>query len=528
MCCRPGNYPVVGVQLVLVRKRDQYGNILKYKARLVVLGNQMKDLDKWTELFAPVAQITTFRVMCAVAAVTGDNLKTIDFTQAFLAGGLPKGSNIYVRQGPGRPVKLDSMGRPYVYKLKKSLYGLCTAPRIWHSKLHDWLVSNDFVRSTADPCLYTLTRGTQRLNILCYVDDCCLQYADSSAPLYESVLRKLASDGFRFTGDGQGLGKELDWFLGYGVKRDRHSGTVTIDQLAFKQKILEDCNMADCAAVDNPALPGTRLGHHLCPDDSPAGMAEKEEMKKLPYRKVVGSLLWLNRGVSPELSYTVGMLARVMHNPSKQHWEQAMRTLRYIRGHMEDSLVYGNKSADSGVVLRGAVDADWLGMYGDKNDNMKSTTGWFFFVGGAAVSWRSRRQEVIATATAMAESIAACGATKEALHLRSLLGDLGHSPSSPTILDEDNQAAIRISLNPSDKERCKHWDMRHHWLREQVRLGKVDLQYVRTQQQLADIATKPVGRTQFEQMRDHLLGKRHISVTRYAKLSEVVPLEAQG
>ena len=86
--------------------------------------------------------------------------------------------------------------------------------------------------------------------------------------------------------------------------------------------------MADCAAVDNPALPGTRLGHHLCPDDSPAGMAEKEEMKKLPYRKVVGSLLWLNRGVSPELPYTAGMLARVMHSPSKQHWEQAMRTLR--------------------------------------------------------------------------------------------------------------------------------------------------------------------------------------------------------
>ena len=111
------------------------------------------------------------------------------------------------------------------------------------------------------------------------------------------------------------------------------------------------------------------------------------------------------------------------------------------------------------------------------------------------MSWRARRLEsTIATSTAEAEYIAAFEATKKALYIRRLMSELGQIPSSKCIaLYEDSQACIKIATNPCLAERTKHFDIKYHWLREKVKKNDVELKYIRTTEQVADILTKGLG-----------------------------------
>ena len=141
---------------------------------------------------------------------------------------------------------------------------------------------------------------------------------------------------------------------------------------------------------------------------------------------------------------------------------------------------------------------------------MKSTTGYVFYLGGAAVSWRSRRQSVFGTSTAHAECNAAYEAACEAVFLRKLLADLGNPQYEPTLLHEDNQALIKISLNAKDQERTKHWDAKIFALREFINDFVIKFGYVSTKNQMADHLTKPLPRASLERARGHCLGSRRI------------------
>jgi len=140
--------------------------------------------------------------------------------------------------------------------------------------------------------------------------------------------------------------------------------------------------------------------------------------------------------------------------------------------------------------LYGAVDADFLPNYGVEFENFKSTTGWVFFYAGAAVSWKSKRQDVIATSSCHSETIAAFDAAKEAVHLRGLLEFCGYPCEGPTVLEEDNRGAIDLSKYPCHSERTKHWGMYAIWLRAAYERGDIALEYVATNEQMADGFTK--------------------------------------
>ena len=183
--------------------------------------------------------------------------------------------------------------------------------------------------------------------------------------------------------------------------------------------------------------------------------------------------------------------------------------LAYLKSTQELGLQFGR--AKDGATLTGSVDADWMPNYGGDACNMKSTTGFvFFYLGGAAVSWRSRRQSTFATSTAHAECNAAYEAACEAVFLRKLLADLGNPQDEPTLLHEDNQALIKISLNAKDQERTKHWDAKIFALREFITDFYVKFGYVSTKNQMADHLTKPLPRAPLERARGHCLGSRRI------------------
>lgn len=153
---------------------------------------------------------------------------------------------------------------------------------------------------------------------------------------------------------------------------------------------------------------------------------ESEPVDSTMYRRLVGSLIYL-ANTRPDISYDVGLVSQFSAQPKESHWKAAKRILRYVQGTLSMGLVY---EKDGGNILNGFCDSDWAG---DK-DTRRSTSGYCFYIGGAAISWSSKKQKTIALSSAEAEYKAATTAVGEALWLRRILEDGGQPQIEPTLI----------------------------------------------------------------------------------------------
>jgi hypothetical protein len=447
---------------------------------------------------------SSFRVMCALAAEHDLEFCQLDFSTAFLNAKCE--TEIYCKQGPGREIRLDDDGNPMVYSMNKSCYGLPFAPKLWHDMLHGWLVNKQHaVRSVNDPCVYRIGN----LSVLIYVDDCAILYDRKHQAEYDLFLNNMRTD-FKFTG-----GDDVGHFLGSGITRDRPNRTLYVDQYAFLDSLIADYDKyytgddvhGPLRHALTPQSSDIMLSKQYCPDTGDAGAAERKKMSKLPYAELLGSLMWISRGTRLDVIYTVGMLARVTHNPGIVHWEAALKVLSYLKSTRDIRLTF-NAHTDSDRITA-SVDADFLPNYGDEFNNWKSTSGYHVYLGGAAVSWMSKRQDVIATSTAHAETLAAYDCMRDILKLRGLKRDLGFPDCGPTVMQEDNQTVVRTVLNAGSSSAIKHWCSKIHWIRQCVDEKRVSFAWVKSADQMSDCATKPLPKPAFIEQRDHNLGIAH-------------------
>lgn len=215
------------------------------------------------------------------------------------------------------------------------------------------------------------------------------------------------------------------------------------------------------------------------------------------YRSIVGSLRYLVH-TRPDITFAVGYVSRFMESPTTEHWSAVKHILRYIAGTLNYGCRYGRNIAEAKLV--GYSDAD---MAGDIDDR-KSTTGVVFLLGGSPVSWQSQKQKVVALSSCEAEYIAATTAACQGVWLAQLLGDmLGKEAGSATLL-VDNKSAIQLCRNPVFHDRSKHIETRYHFIRQCVEGGKIAVDYIHTDEQLADILTKALGRVKFQGLRTKL------------------------
>ena len=196
----------------------------------------------------------------------------------------------------------------------------------------------------------------------------------------------------------------------------------------------------------------------------------------------------------PDITFAVSNVAKYCSKPTKEHWIAVKRIMRYLKGTHNLGLTYKKSDSNSCV---GFSDSDWAGDLDDR----KSTSGYIFQVGGTAISWKSRKQSCVALSTAEAEYIALSLAAQEAIWLRQLNTDLQGKQPEPTILYEDNQAAICLSKNPQCHGRSKHIDIRYHFIREHVNNRNIELKYCPTNNMIVDMLTKGLGKETFEKLR---------------------------
>ena len=467
----PENRKVVGSKWVYKVKVDGDGQVERYKARLVAQGFTQQRGADYDETFSPVVRMESLRTVVGLAVRNGLRLHQLDVTTAFLNGKLEE--VLYMRQPEG----FVAEGREQlVCKLKRSIYGLKQSPRCWNSTIDGYLKQLGFLQSTSDPCVYIAALGEMAV-IGVYVDDIVI--ACKSEQRMEEVKRALCR---KF--EVKNLG-ELHHFLGLKVVQDKVSGDVWIGQPAYVGKVLERFGMQDAKSVVTPVDTSTKLVKAVEDD----GLVDRSL-----YQSAVGSLLYLSTSTRPDIAFAVSNVAKFYANPTQRHWTGVKRILRYLKGTSDLGLHYTSSDVDD---LVGYSDSDWAGDLDDR----KSVSGYMFKLCGAPISWRSKKQTSVALSTAEAEYVALSGATQEAVWLRQLTSELRYEQTKPTVVYEDNQSAISLAQNAQFHGRMKHIDIRHHFVREKVSDGVVEIKYCRSDRMLADILTKGLSGTIFETLR---------------------------
>ncbi|CAO2825263.1 unnamed protein product [Amaranthus hypochondriacus] len=471
----PTNKRPIGCKWLFKTKYLPNGQIERYKARLVILGNKQKYGIDYLETFAPVAKLTTVRSLLAVAAIHNWEVYQLDVKNAFLHGQLDE--TVFMTfppgySGPGNLITADTnaslaftaQNSNKACQLTKALYGLKQAPRQWFAKLSSALQSFGFNQSHSDHSLFTHHHNHHHTIILVYVDDLILAGNDN---LTITQSKAFLATQFHM----KDLGP-LRYFLG--IEVDRNHDGIFLSQAKYTSDLLHEYHMQNAKSLKLPLDPNVKLTADIG-DLLP---------NPLPYQQLIGKLIYLTL-TRPDITFAIHILSQYMHKPTTIHMQAAKRVLRYLKGNPSQGILLASSSA---ATLKAYSDSDWAGCPFTR----KSTTGFCIMLGHSPLSWKSKKQSVVARSSAEAEYRAMALTTCEVLWLTQLLKELGIPYLGATPLNCDNKAALSIAANPVHHERTKHVEIDCHFVREKQATGLIAPQYISTTDQVADIFTKPL------------------------------------
>jgi hypothetical protein len=469
----PKGAKLVQTKWVYRVKRDENGKVSKFKVRLVMKGFTQQEGVHFHATFAPVARLASFRTLMALAAQHGLALTQLDFTCAYLHSILKE--EIYANPPPG-----IECPKGFAWLLHKAVYGLRQSGREWYRTLDKSLRDLGFKRLHSDPCMYVKRNpkdDSQMIILLVYVDDVIV--ASNWPDAHADLTSRIGKD-YNVKDLGQ-----LRWFLGMLIVEDIKTGTIRISQRLYFEQVLRRFGFWGAKPQTTPAdptVPLTNLSSEYFPSPD-----EAKEISEFPYREVIGSLMYGACVTRPDLSATVGFLARAMSNPRHEHIRAAKRCLRYIKGTLSLGITYRKSVIPQ--PLSGYVDSSWGG-----DEERRSTSGFVFVLADGPIVWGSKKQRSVAISSCEAEYYAASLATQDAIWLRTLLAELRHPCKGATTIHEDNTGCIRIAKDPCSHSKSKHIAIRHHFVRQQVQEGAVALVYITTKNNIADLFTKVLGK----------------------------------
>ncbi|XP_024020919.1 uncharacterized protein LOC112091463 [Morus notabilis] len=270
----------------------------------------------------------------------------------------------------------------------------------------------------------------------------------------------------------------LKYFLGIEVSRSNKG--IFLSQRKYALDLLQETGMSGCQPIGTPVEECLKL----CVEPNQV-LADKGR-----YQRLVGRLMY-SAHTRPDLAYALSIVSQFMHNPGEQHKNAVMRILRYLKSALGKGILFTKNSDHQSI--EAYTDADWAGVVDDR----RSTSGYFTFVGGNLVTWRSKKQNVVARSSAEVEFRGMTLGLYEALWLRLLLQDLGYLSRQPIQLFCDNKAACDIAHNPVQHDRTKHVEVHRFFINEKLDDKIMELPKIRSEDQLADILTKAVSSRMF-------------------------------
>ncbi|KAG9444821.1 hypothetical protein H6P81_016161 [Aristolochia fimbriata] len=451
----------IGRKWIFRVKTNPDGSIDRYKARLVAKGFNQREGQDYFETFSPVVKPVTIRTVLTLAVGRNWSIRQLDVNNAFL------NSN------------LDEETHPDTFcRLHKSLYELKQSPRAWYQRLTSYLIDLGFALSKVDSSLLVRYTSTATIFVLIYINDIIIigSSAKDIACLVANLQREFSI---------KDLGA-LYYFLGIEVT-SLQSG-LHLAQTKLTTHILSRLGLSEVKPLYTPIVTGSKLSKY---EGTPL-------YDPSLYRGTVGALQFLIL-TRPDIQYAINQACQFQQNPTNIHWSTVKRILRFLKGTLRYGLVI-HPSSNLGVDIYS--DADWDGCPVDR----RSITGFCIFLCGSLISWSSKKQPMVARSSAEAEYRALTIAAAEATWVLQLFKELKVFVSNPPIIWCDNLSATYIAANPVFHGRVKHVELDYHFIRERVTSGLLQVKYISTHDQVADVFTKGLSKSQFVKF----LSKLHV------------------
>jgi len=468
---------------------------------------QIKGID-YNETFAPVINKTSIRLLLAIAAKDDLDIMQYDIKTAFLIprvkeklfATMPEGflENLQevlsfienkreIEQIPNlkewkhwlnRIKNNPKLKDHIIVELKSSVYGSKQGAHDFYEHLKEIIETKfGYKQSELDPCVYMNGTNKEASFLGIYTDD--IIHLPRTKKEKDSFKKKLMKE-FKITDKG-----DLKWFIGLRITRNRPKRQIYIDQESAITNLLRETDMLESNPKKTP-------------------MEEKISLVKKPinqkkadghrYRSIIGSLIYFMTGSRPDICFAVSKLAQFMSDPYEEHQSALMRILRYLKGTKHYKLRIGGTTERKGLITY--TDADWA----TDTDDRKSQLGYVIKYDDSAIAWRTKKQSTVALSTTEAELYALSAAVQESLWIKHFMNNLGFDIQKVKVY-EDNNGVISIVKNNKKDGRTKHIEIKHNFLRDEIRKGKLELTYLKTELQLADSFTKPLGRIKFERFR---------------------------
>ena len=469
---------VIDSKWVFKVKCNEEGEPTKFKARLVARGfSQIYGVD-YEETFAPTVHYSSLRVLFAIVAREGWFLHQMDVVSAYLAGELTE--EIWMSPPEGVTARKGECCR-----LRKSLYGLKQAARVWFQLLTGYLEGKGFWALPAEPSM--LSNG--RVIVAIYVDDMLI--AGASIIDVEEA-KELLRRRFEVTDLG-----EAKTCIGIHIQRDMDRKLIYIDQSAYARKIVGQYLPAEAYPASIPMGP-----KDVAAFNQDQGNGDRADVEW--YRGAVGSLMYLVN-TRPDLAFSIHRVAQFSQNPRHCHRKAVEQILCYVKGTISHGIRYQAETGESGE--RGDTevysDSDFAGDPVDR----RSTIGCVVRLHGGAVHWYSRKiRSIVPTSTSEAEYIGLSEAGKEAIWIRRLLANVlqeEEDKGGPMRLIGDNDSSLRIAEG-GPGPRTKHLSVKYHFIRNIVRQEMVQLEWCPARDQLADTFTKALPQAGFLQKQEEI------------------------
>lgn len=455
-------------------KRGVDGEVVRFKARLVAKGFSQRYKIDYDETFSPVARLDSIRMILSIIAERDLEMIHFDVKTAFLYGSLEE--EIWMAEPKGYETKAGN-----ACLLRKSLYGLKQASRQWNQCFVSFLKDFSLKPINTDSCVLVGKHEGQLVLVAVYVDD---GLACSSSMATLNTITQYLKRKFEITV------VEPRCFVGLEIRRNREERWVAISQQAYISNMLKKFGLEE--SKDNPIPLSPAIKYVV---DGVSDGAKSSQVQ-VPYQEAIGTLIYLMTCTRPDISCAVAILSRFSQSPKLPHWIAVKNLMRYLKGSRKLSLIYQGKGE-----MVAFSDADYAACL----DSRKSISGLLVMRGGAPVVWKASKQSTVAESTTEAEFIACSTLSREVMWCRNFLQEVyGERESKPTRMFVDNQSAIRIIKNNQIHSKVKQLDIRLMAVRERRENKEIEVEYVNTSDQAADILTKPLPVKRFCTLRDML------------------------
>ena len=477
---RPPNKRLLGCKWVLRIKLTEE-LLLKFKARLVVLGYQAIDGEDYLSLttFAPVAKMASFRIFLSIITQYSMFVIQIDVDKAFQNAILDE--DIYLEL-PEMYVDLMqpdlSKFKQPCLKLNKALYGLPQAPKAWFITIDSTLRELQYIPLRNEPCLYKKVDNEGRLIAITvlYVDD--LLIANTNQMELETIVRKLQIT-YKLK-----VNRDLRRILGINVTYNKDLGITTIHQMDKIEELYKSISINDDHTVKLPTIP---LDYSVKYYTSKAENSEQlTGADTYTFRKLLGKLMYIMTTTRPDICFSVSLLSRANTSPMRKHMQGVIHLIRYLYNTRHWKLTF-KKHHPVSYKLLAYSDSDWA----TDRDNRRSQTGGVILLGGTPIIWISTQQTAVAVSSTEAEINALREVTKHTLWIRHVMKELGLLSQQFVPIYEDNTSAILLVHNPAVNSVNRHTDISPQFVTEHiVEFKTISVEHIPSHFNLADIFTK--------------------------------------